>query len=93
MLLCISKTWQITLLLEELRTRLDRIDIDGILESAYIEELIQDSKYSPFPTVYNTERPDSTAAALLEGQIAILIDGTPFVLNGTSSFYPVFSIY
>ncbi|MFJ8064503.1 spore germination protein [Psychrobacillus sp. NPDC096426] len=66
--------------LEELRTRLDSIDIDGILESANIEELIQDSKYSPFPTVYNTERPDSTAASLLEGQIAILIDGTPFVL-------------
>ncbi|SES10924.1 spore germination protein [Psychrobacillus sp. OK032] len=66
--------------LEELRTRLDRIDIDGILESGYIEELIQDSKYSLFPTVYNTERPDSTAASLLEGRIAILIDGTPFVL-------------
>lgn len=66
--------------LEKLRTRLDRIDIDGILESAYIEALIEDSKFTPFPTVYNTERPDSTAAALLEGQIAILIDGTPFVL-------------
>lgn len=66
--------------LEELRARLDRIDIDGILESTYIEELIQDSKLSPFPTVYNTERPDTAAASLLEGQIAIIIDGTPFVL-------------
>lgn len=66
--------------LEELRARLDRIDIDGILESTYIEELIQDSKYSPFPTVANTERPDSAAASLLEGQVVILIDGTPFVL-------------
>lgn len=65
---------------EELRSRLDRIDIDGILESTYIEELIQDSKYSPFPTVANTERPDSAAASLLEGQIIILVDGTPFVL-------------
>nr|WP_227793667.1 spore germination protein [Paenibacillus guangzhouensis] len=65
---------------QEVRERLDRIDIDGILESGYIEELIQDEAYTPFPTVYNTERPDVVAAELLEGKIAILIDGTPFVL-------------
>lgn len=65
---------------EEVRARLDRIDIDGILESAYIEELIQDDTYTPFPTVFNTERPDVVAAGLLEGRVAILIDGTPFVL-------------
>ncbi|CAM4320897.1 spore germination protein [Paenibacillus alkaliterrae] len=65
---------------EEVRTRLDRIDIDGILESGYIEELIQDETYTPFPTVYNTERPDVIAAGLLEGRVAILVDGTPFVL-------------
>ncbi|WP_420848630.1 spore germination protein [Paenibacillus oryzisoli] len=65
---------------EEVRIRLARIDIDGILESGYIEELIQDEAYTPFPTVFNTERPDVVAAALLEGRIAILVDGTPFVL-------------
>ncbi|MEK5037115.1 spore germination protein [Sporosarcina sp. FSL K6-3457] len=64
----------------EVRARLNRIDIDGILESGYIEELIQDDTFTPFPTVYNTERPDVIAAELLEGKVAILIDGTPFVL-------------
>ena len=64
----------------ELRQRLDLIDIDGILESANIEEFIQDSQYSPFPTVFNTERPDVVAAGILEGRIAILVDGTPFAL-------------
>nr|WP_245375972.1 spore germination protein [Paenibacillus eucommiae] len=64
----------------ELHQRLDRIDIDGILESGYIEELIQDQTYTPFPTVYNSERPDVIAAELLEGKVAIIIDGTPFVL-------------
>jgi spore germination protein KA len=67
-------------IVEEVRLRLDRINIDGILESGNIEELIQDSTYSPFPTIFNTERPDGVAAALLEGRIAIMIDGTPFVL-------------
>ncbi|WP_411831039.1 spore germination protein [Peribacillus frigoritolerans] len=64
----------------ELKSRINRIKIDAILESGYIEELIQDEVYSPFPTVYNTERPDAVAAAILEGRIAILVDGTPFVL-------------
>ncbi|SFJ21602.1 spore germination protein KA [Paenibacillus sp. UNC496MF] len=67
-------------IVEEVRRRLDRIDIDGILESGYIEELIQDETYTPFPTMYNSERPDAIAGGLLEGRIAILVDGTPFVL-------------
>lgn len=65
---------------QEVRDRLSRIDIDGILESGYIEELIQDETFTPFPTVYNTERPDVIAAELLEGKIAIIVDGTPSVL-------------
>jgi len=64
----------------EVRRRLDRIRIDSILESGYIEELIQDDTYTPFPTIFNTERPDAVAGGLLEGRIAILVDGTPFVL-------------
>jgi spore germination protein KA len=77
-------------IVKEVRLRLDRIDIDGILESGNIEELIQDAPYSPFPTIYNTERPDVVAAALLEGRIAILIDGTPFVLIVPALFVQFF---
>ncbi|WP_191090825.1 spore germination protein [Niallia endozanthoxylica] len=67
-------------IVDEVRNRINQINIDAILESGYIEELIQDNQYSPFPTVFNTERPDAVAAAILEGRIAILVDGTPFVL-------------
>jgi len=67
-------------IVEEIHRRLDRIDIDGILESGYIEELIQDETYTLFPTVFNTERPDIAAGALLEGRIALIVDGTPFAL-------------
>lgn len=48
-------------LVEEVRRRLDRIDIDAIEESGYIEELIEDNPYSVFPQVLNTERPDRMA--------------------------------
>lgn len=66
---------------EEVRRRLRRIThTDGILESGQIEELIEDNPYSPFPQVEHTERPDKVAAQLLEGRVAILTDGTPFVL-------------
>lgn len=77
-------------IVKEVHLRLDRIHIDGILESGNIEKLIQDEDKSPFPTVYNTERPDIVAAALLEGRIAILIDGTPFVLIVPALFIQFF---
>lgn len=76
--------------IQEVKERLSKIDIDGILESGYIEELIQDEDYTPFPTMHNTERPDSVAAGLLEGRIAILVDGTPFVLMVPALFIQFF---
>jgi spore germination protein KA len=77
-------------IVDEVLKKLDAIDIDGILESGYIEEFIQEERYSPFPTVYNTERPDTVAAALLEGRVAILVDGTPFVLLVPALFVQFF---
>ncbi len=66
-------------ILKELFTRLENIKIDGVLETGYIEELIKDSPFSPFNTIGYTERPDVVVAKLLEGRIAVLCDGTPFV--------------
>jgi spore germination protein len=66
--------------LEELMKRIDNIDIDAILDSSYIEQLIEDDKWSIFPQVQNTERPDVVAAALYEGRVAIFVDNSPFVL-------------
>jgi len=67
-------------IVEEVRQRLKRINTDSILESGYIEQLIEDQTFTTFPTLYHTERPDVVAANLLEGKIAILVDQTPFVL-------------
>ncbi len=64
----------------EVRQRLNRIRVDGIMESGEIEELIEDNPFSPFPTINHTERPDKVAAMLLEGRVAIFVDNTPFVL-------------
>ncbi|BCG58968.1 spore germination protein [Paenibacillus sp. URB8-2] len=66
--------------LDQVKMRLEKINIEAVLESSYIEQLIQDKVFTPFPTVYNTERPDVAAANLLEGRIVLIVDGTPFVL-------------
>lgn len=67
-------------LVDEVRLRLKRIKIDAILESGYIEQFIEDAPYSIFSTVSNSEKPDKVAAKILEGRVAILVDGTPFAL-------------
>jgi spore germination protein KA len=76
-------------LLQEVKKRLKRIKIDGILESGYLEEFIEDEPLSPFPQLLRSERPDRVAASLLEGKVAIFTDGTPFVLL-VPSFLPEF---
>lgn len=68
-------------ILSELEQRLDKIKIDGIIDSGYIQELIKDAPYSPFETVGASERPDIIAAKLLEGRVALFVDGSPFVLT------------
>ncbi|HHY33078.1 MAG TPA: spore germination protein [Firmicutes bacterium] len=73
-------------IVEEVRARLKRIDVDAIHESGNIEELIEDAPFSPFPTIARTERPDRVAGALIDGRVAILTDGTPFVLIVPATF-------
>lgn len=68
-------------LINELKKRLKAIRTDSVLETGYIEQFIEDSPGSIFATVGYTEKPDVAAAKILEGRIAILVDGTPFVLT------------
>lgn len=66
--------------LREIRERLERIKVDGVLESGILEEYISDTPYTLFPLVRRTERADVVTAALLEGRVAVFTDGTPHVL-------------
>nr|WP_242651812.1 spore germination protein [Ruminiclostridium cellulolyticum] len=79
-------------ILNEVETRLRSIKIDGILASGYIGELINDEPYSPFKTVGSTERPDVVVGKLLEGRIAIVVDGTPVALTVPYVFIEYFQI-
>lgn len=67
--------------LDEFEKRLEKINIDGVIDVNYITEIIKDSPYSPVKTAGNTERPDVVAAKLLEGRVALFVDGTPVVMT------------
>lgn len=68
-------------ILKELQGRLARVEIDHLLDTGYLAELIRDEPYSPFEMIGSTERPDSVVGKIMEGRIAVLINGSPFALT------------
>jgi spore germination protein KA len=68
-------------ILAELESRLEKVQLDAILGTNYVVEFIKDAPFSPFKTIGNTERPDVVAGKLLEGRIALLLDGSPVALT------------
>lgn len=73
-------------IVKEITDRIKKIEMDAILETGYIEEMLQEDAWSPFPVMQNTERPDSVVAHLLEGKVGILVDGTPHCLIAPAIF-------
>lgn len=67
-------------LVQEVKNRLSKIDIGAVLDSGILEQFIEDNHLSPFPQVQYTERPDKVVSNLLEGRVAILVDGSPMAL-------------
>jgi hypothetical protein len=60
----------------EVHRRLNRIEIDGIADSGYIEQMISDNHWALFPLTQSTERPDKLVAAILEGRVVIIVDSS-----------------
>jgi hypothetical protein len=75
---------------DEVRKRLNKIDIDSVLGANYIEEYIEDNPFSIFPTMFRTEKPDVACGKLLEGRVIIIIDTVPVVLSAPTLFIEFF---
>jgi spore germination protein KA/spore germination protein len=67
-------------LLGEFKKRIAEVGKLEIMETSYIEQLIEDSSYSPFPQHRYTERTDMAVAALLDGKIIVMVQGTGGIL-------------
>lgn len=66
--------------LKTIEKQLDTMNLDAILDSGYVEQLLEKHWASPFPQLQMTERPDKAASALLEGRVVLVIDNTPVVV-------------
>lgn len=70
--------------------RVKEFSIDSAIDSNYIVESIKDSKFSPFPTIGTTERPDVFVAKILEGRVGLILDGTPVAITAPNIFMESF---
>lgn len=68
-------------LVQDLKKKISEIDIDAVLDSSYVSKFIGEHKRSLFKQVGNTEKPDILCGKILEGRVAIFVDGSPIVLT------------
>ena len=76
-------------LLEEVREKLKNIDVNSLtMAQESVAEAIRPKQwYNPFPKVRYTERPDSAAASILEGNIVLMVDNSPSVMILPTTFF------
>lgn len=76
-------------LVKHIEKCLDKIDIDGIIDSSYLKNSLE-NKFNLFPTIMASERPDKCTMALLEGKVVILVDNSPYAIILPSFFIDFF---
>jgi tetrahydromethanopterin S-methyltransferase subunit G len=75
------------------KQRISDIEIDAIVDSSYIGQIIGDSAYSLVPQILDTERPDRTIAGLVEGKVVVIVDGSPHALLAPTTVIEFFSSF
>lgn len=73
--------------------RIRELEFDQIIDSSYLTQMIADNHNSPFPVLLDTERPDRSAAALAEGKVIIIVDGSPHALIGPTTLIDFFASF
>lgn len=76
-------------LVKKIQKSLAMIDIDGIVDSSYLKNSLENGK-NLFPTIMMSERPDKSTMALLEGKVVVLVDTSPYALILPSFFFDFF---
>lgn len=76
--------------LNKLLLKLKTIQTDKLFDTGMLEELMEQNRFTPFPTFQSTERPDVAAAAISEGKVVIMMEGTPFAIIAPATFWSFF---
>jgi spore germination protein KA len=77
-------------IVNEVIRRINEIDVDFVSGDGMLEQLIEDNPFMLIPQVLNTERPDSAASYIMQGQVAIVSEGSPFVSIVPITFFSLF---
>lgn len=85
--ICYLKNIANDTLVNEVKHRINNLSVDFILSSGHLEQFIKDNMYSTYPQVVTTERPDRASNYILDGRVAIIVDGSPFVLIVPAVFF------
>ncbi|WP_342769010.1 spore germination protein [Brevibacillus panacihumi] len=75
---------------QTLRQRIQDLVIPGVPDASFLAQYIKDNDFSMFPQLLTTERPDRTVAGLMQGQVAVLVEGSPSALMGPTTFSQLF---
>ncbi len=68
-------------IVKQIKTKLEQIDVDCIVDSSYIAAFLAPRKHSVFKQIGSTEKPDVFTAKIAEGRVGILVDGSPIALT------------
>lgn len=74
-------------LVSEVKYRINNLDIDYIISSGQLEELIKENSKSTIPETLSTERPDTASTALLEGKVVAIVNGSPTAIIMPCTFF------
>jgi spore germination protein KA len=74
-------------IIQKLEGRIKSISADMVQSPGHVQEFMEDSPYSPFPQLLNTERPDRIVANIMEGRIALMSEGSPTALVAPTNFF------
>ncbi|MEN1937437.1 spore germination protein [Paenibacillus sp. 102] len=76
--------------IQTVRERLKNLEFDMVFDSSQIDQMITDNAHTPFPLFLSTERMDRVTYAIVNGQVAIMSSGSPYVITGPATIMDFF---
>lgn len=77
-------------ILQNVKDRINSIQLENNLTTGKLEEFIEDESYSPFPQILETERPDRVVSNLFDGKIGVFVEGSPTASIAPATFFMFF---
>jgi spore germination protein KA len=76
--------------IQTVEQRLTDIDYDFVFDSSLLDQIMSDNSLTPFPLFVSTERRDRAVYSIISGQVAVISDGSPYIITGPSTLFDFF---